>query len=146
MRAKISVRGAVASDLDTARDWLTNAGLPSADLTPGHMRGFLIAEVGDESVGMIGLEAFGELGLLRSLVVDDAHRGAGIGKQLVSGLEKMAAAAGITQLWLLTIDAEAYFADLGFTLRSRDDVPDAIRGSREFSSLCPGDAALMSKG
>ncbi|MDH3410355.1 MAG: arsenic resistance N-acetyltransferase ArsN2, partial [Gammaproteobacteria bacterium] len=119
--------------------------LPSGDLTPAHMRNFLLALAGDDPLGMIGVEQFDNIGLLRSLVVDQSARGAGIGKQLVAALETRAAELGVNELWLLTIDADAYFARLGYVVANRDDAPDSIRATAEFSTLCPGDAVLMRK-
>lgn len=141
----ISIRAAVARDLEVATQWLVAAELPSRDLTPAHMEGFLLALHGDRPVGMIGLEQFGPVALLRSLVVDAGCRTAGIGRLLVDALEKNAVRRGASELWLLTIDADAYFAGLGYTVRPRSEAPPAIRETPEFSTLCPGDAVLMSK-
>ena len=110
------------------------------------MREFLIAEFDGEAAGAIGLEQLGDLGLLRSLVVDPSRRSGGIGAQLVAALEQKAAAVGIRQLWLLTIDADQYFVSRGWKVSDRADAPSAIRATQEFSSLCPGDAVVMSKG
>jgi amino-acid N-acetyltransferase len=95
--------------------------------------------------GVIGLESFENLGLLRSLVVSRAARGSGIGAALVAALEAVCRELGVRELWLLTIDADAFFAKLGYVTRSRDAAPEAIRNTAEFSGLCPGDAVLMSK-
>ncbi len=51
----------------------------------------------------------------------------------------------VQEVWLLTIDADPFFEKLGYVVRTRDAAPDVIRGTAEFSSLCPGDAVLMSK-
>ena len=51
----------------------------------------------------------------------------------------------ISELWLLTIDADTWFATLGYLTQSRDSAPPAIQSTEEFSSLCPGDAVLMKK-
>lgn len=139
------IRPGVAADLAIVQVWLTTAGLPVEDLTPDHMNDFLVAVVDARSAGMIGLEQFDKLGLLRSLVVDPAARGDGMGRQLVVALEAHAAARGVTELWLLTIDAEAYFLKLGYEIMERDRAPNVIRETDEFSSLCPGDAVLMRK-
>ena len=66
-------------------------------------------------------------------------------QMLVDALEAMARSRGIVELWLLTIDADAWFARLNYLVRERDDAPVDIRNTREFSGLCPGDAVLMSK-
>jgi len=145
MTAEIKIRAAAANDLAIARDWLAAAGLPTEDLSIAHMDAFLIAVQHDLPVGMIGLEAYSECGLLRSLIVDTACRGKGLGAQLVAALETKAAADGITGLWLLTTDADPFFARHGYEVKQRSGAPAAIQNSAEFSSLCPGDAVLMRK-
>ena len=146
MNAAIVIRKASSHDLHAAKTWLSDAGLPSEDLTASHMQTFLIAMHADQPAGMIGLENFGELGLLRSLVIENRYRGAGIGRKLVDALETNAASEGIAELWLLTIDADAFFNRLGYVVCERDDAPAVIRNTQEFSTLCPGDAVLMMKG
>jgi N-acetylglutamate synthase-like GNAT family acetyltransferase len=143
MTRRIEIRPATASDLPAAIALLRDADLPTEDLTTGHMA--LVAEGEAEMLGVIGLEIFGDVGLLRSLVVSPLARGEGIGRLLAEALELSVRESGIVELWLLTINADTFFSTLGFRVRSRDAAPDAIRGSKEFSTLCPGDAVLMSK-
>lgn len=145
MSRATQVRPAAPADLAAARAWLADAGLPVADLTPDHMQDFLVAAEEGRVIGMIGLEQFGSIGLLRSLVVDPAARSSGIGRQLVDALETRASRAGVTELWLLTTDADRYFTRLGYTETAREIAPAAIKETAEFSSLCPGDAVLMKK-
>lgn len=144
-RGGLTIREATGANLELARSWLLDAGLPLADLTVEHMPAFLLATDAAGAVGMVGLERHGKYGLLRSLVVDSSHRGAGVGRQLVTALELRAAAAGISELWLLTIDADAFFARLGYAVADRAAAPQAIRETAEFSNLCPDDAVLMRK-
>jgi amino-acid N-acetyltransferase len=139
----LTIRPASAADLNAAKKLLENAGLPTADLTAERLA--LTAEKGDETQGLIGLESFGEVALLRSLVVAPEARGSGIGPALVTALETACACDGVTEMWLLTIDADVFFKKLGYAVRDRGDAPDVIRKTKEFSSLCPGDAVLMSK-
>ncbi len=122
---------------------LSDAGLPLDDLAVDHLA--FVAEEDGELHGLIGLERFGEVGLLRSLVVASHSRGRGLGRKLVSALEAHARDCGVAELWLLTIDADAFFERLGYGVRRRDAAPDAIRATAEFSVLCPADAVLMSK-
>ena len=139
------VRSARAADWNDVSKLLGDAGLPTDDLDPELLEHFLIAELGDEIVGLVGLETYDTNGLLRSLVVTSRSRSTGLGKKLVSALEAAAQAAGIKDLWLLTIDAEGYFATLGYVIVARDAVPEAIRLSDEFAELCPDSAHLMMK-
>ncbi len=139
----LTIRPASSSDLAAAISLLQQAGLPTADLS--RQRLALVAEKEEAVQGVVGLQSFGNIALLRSLVVSPDARGAGIGPALVTALETLCSADDIRQLWLLTIDADAFFKSLGYELRIRDDAPDAIRNTEEFSGLCPSDAYLMSK-
>jgi len=145
MGADIEIRPAVAADLAVAEEWLSGAGLPTDDLTVDHMDAFIVAMQAGKPVGMIGIETFAEVGLLRSLIVDTACRGVGLGARLVAELESRARSDHIDELWLLTIDADPFFAQHGYVIAERGDAPDAIRFTAEFSDLCPGDATLMRK-
>ena len=142
---QVDIRPATVADLVLAQSWLSQAGLPAEDLAAEHMQNFLVAAVKGVPVGMVGLEAFGNVGLLRSLVVDATGRGCGIGAQLVAALERLAISGGVDELWLLTIDADSYFANRGYVRRERVEAPESIQNTKEFSDLCPGDAVLMSK-
>lgn len=145
----MDIRAATAADLDAISTLLRSAKLPFEDLQPGGLGDFLVARSAPdgtaEPAGLIGLERFADIGLLRSLVVVPSARGAGLGAQLMADLERLAAAAAVRELWLLTIDADAYFERFGYTTRDRADAPPAIRETAEFSTLCPGSAILMSK-
>ena len=140
-----ALRQAVPGDWDAVQDLLLAAELPVDDLDPQRLGGFLIAEDGNATVGLIGLEVLGALGLLRSLVVARNARNTGLGGKLVGALESAALAAGITELWLLTIDAERFFQRHDFEIIDRTAAPDEIRQTDEFSALCPGTAHLMRK-
>ena len=128
---------------------LRDAGLPSSDLGPDRLAYFLIAERSESdqsaAIGVIGLQQFDNVGLLRSLVVNESDRRSGLGKRLVAALEANATCSGIKDLWLLTIDAERYFEQLGYKMMSRESVPDSIRNTEEFRHLCPDGAYLMRK-
>ena len=139
----IEIRPACSGDLASARVHLEAAGLPVADLSVDQLA--FVAEVDGRFAGAIGLESFGKVGLLRSLVVSADARADGIGRQLVAALEALAREQGVEALWLLTIDAEPYFDRLGYRVMERTAAPAAIQSTEEFSGLCPGDAVLMRK-
>ena len=140
-----TLRQALADDWQAVRDLLLASELPVDDLGPARLDGFLIAEDDRVIVGLIGLEVVGTVGLLRSLVVEKTVRSAGLGGKLVGALESAAEAAGIVELWLLTIDAQRFFQRHNFEIVDRTAVPDEIRESEEFSSLWPDTAYLMRK-
>ncbi len=140
------IRQAVADDWRSIVKQLEIAGLPVRDLNLSRMSRFLVAQSAEGVfMGAIGLEQFGDQGLLRSLVVAENARGVGLGRELVVQLEHFAADLGVTEMWLLTIDADSFFRRSGFSTRDRDKVPNAIRSTSEFSELCPTSAFLMQK-
>jgi amino-acid N-acetyltransferase len=145
MTHDLEIRAGSAAEFDAAIRLLSLAGLPTEDLDTESLGGFLVASIGNSITGLIGLEQFGSIGLLRSLVVDPGFRAAGLGRVLVAALESQAASQGVVELWLLTIDADAWFERLGYEARQRDEAPVAIAQTDEFRSLCPGDAVLMQK-
>jgi amino-acid N-acetyltransferase len=94
----------------------------------------------------VGLEGRSGVGLLRSLAVEQSRRGTGLGTELVGTLERMAAAEGVTDLYLLTTTAESFFARRGYQRVPRESAPAVIRETTEFSSICPASSAFMRKG
>ena len=145
----IIVREASQNDWQDVQLLLDEAGLPVADLGPEHLADFLVAERSGtsqtETLGIIGLQRFDRVGLLRSLVVSQGGRKSGLGRRLVAAVEASACCAGVRDVWLLTIDAERYFESLGYKMMSRESAPESIRNTEEFSGLCPDGAYLMRK-
>lgn len=95
--------------------------------------------------GVVGVELYGEVALLRSLAVAQDARGKGCGRRLVEEIERYAARNGVKHLYLLTTTAERFFASLGYVRVQRDAVPPAIRATTEFTTLCSDTAAVLVK-
>jgi amino-acid N-acetyltransferase len=136
---------ATQEDFADIRRLLGEAGLPVEDLRREHLRQFLVARVENRLTGVIGLEAYNAIGLLRSLVVAPESRKHGLGQQLVRELEAKARDIGVRELWLLTIDADLFFRRLGYLVSDRSEAPAAVAATHEFAGLCPDDAVLMRK-
>ena len=122
---------------------LASCGLPFADLDQVPI--FLVEVVDGKLQGAVGLEVYQQFALLRSLAVDEALRGAGLGTALVQAAETQAAEAGVEEVFLLTTTAPRFFERLGYETTSRAGAPEVIRTTREFSALCPDTASLMFK-
>ncbi|HEU4882143.1 MAG TPA: arsenic resistance N-acetyltransferase ArsN2 [Longimicrobium sp.] len=141
----MSPESARPSDFSAIVRLLADAALPHDDLTPEHLRHFVVLRDGDGIAGVVGMEVAGDDGLLRSLAVPEARRGGGLASRLVDALEAHARAAGIRTLYLLTTTAEPFFARRGYARAERNAVPDAIAATPEFQSICPASAACMAK-
>ncbi len=124
---------------------LEAAGLPTEDLADDKLEHFFLAGDSAAPVGLVGLELFGRVALLRSLVVTPVSRTAGIGRQLVAHAEAYAASRGVRSIYLLTTTAEGFFAARGYSRVDRDTAPAPIRSTREFADLCPSTSAFMVK-
>jgi amino-acid N-acetyltransferase len=120
---------------------LRDASLPE-DVEP-HFGDFIVAERDGSIVGAVGLEVLGEGALLRSLVVRSDLRKSGLGTSLAAEAIRSATSASIRELFLLTVDAAAFFTRLGFEHVPHASAPPDVRGTREFSELCPSTARLM---
>ena len=118
--------------------------LPTEDL-PGSLDNFFVALEGDAIVAAIGLEQYGNCGLLRSMVVNKEHRNKNIASGLVKELESEAFASGIDCIYLLTETAPLYFEKKGYKTVTREETPEAIKASSEFKNVCPVSAIVMKK-
>jgi amino-acid N-acetyltransferase len=141
----IHIRTAGSDDLERVTDLLRECDLPVDDVEEILGKGYVIAEHGAELVGVCGIEVFNPYGLLRSLAVSTSWRGRSAGLMLVNDRIAWARTEGMRSLYLLTIDANRYFEQFGFGRIDRDGIPDEIKGSREFSALCPETAVVMVK-
>lgn len=131
--------------MDDVVPLLDAAALPSADIDETLLAHFIAVRLDGQVAGIAGLEPCGRDGLLRSLVIQDMHRRSGLGRYLVMEAERRAAGIGIRTLYVLTNTAADFFRRCGYSDWPRDAAPAAIRRTREFSSLCPDDAAFLRK-
>ena len=125
---------------------LQGANLPDTGVGIGEFECYLLAKSRTGEVwGGVGLELRGADALLRSLIVRPGRRGAGVGRGLVAAAENLARGQGINTLYLLTLDAAAFFLELGFVEQRRETAPRGILETGEFASVCPASAVCLRK-
>ena len=129
---------AVADDLPRIEALLRDAGLPVKGVAP-LIEDFLVVRSDGQVVAAGVIEPLTEGGLLRSVVVDPALRGQGLGQAVVDALVHQSHGP----LYLLTETAPDFFASRGFEHLSRAEAPEAVRHTQEYCSLCAESAALM---
>lgn len=142
--SSLTLHPADEDSLDYVTELLSANDLPTADVEATDAT-FYLASVDGERVGIGGIERDGEVGLLRSVVVETAARGRGLGTTLTEALEARAAADGIETLYLLTTTAADFFAGRGYERVAREAVPEPINETTEFSELCPSSATCLRK-
>lgn len=124
---------------------LSEAQLPVADLASSRSLNLLGIRDGGRLLGVVGVEVYGCVGLLRSLAVEPVHRNSGLGATLVSNAETWAAELGVETLYLLTTTAAQFFARRGYEAVPRSEAPAAIAATAQFSDLCPASSTFMRK-
>lgn len=143
MTAKPDYSPASPHDAEAIRRLLAASGLPDGDIGP-HLADFVVAKIGQELVGVAGLEALGDTALLRSVAVREDHRGSGIARALCESILARAKARGSANVYLLTTTAADYFRQkFRFAPLDRAAAPKAIQGTHEFSQACPQTASLL---
>ncbi|MEL6537569.1 MAG: arsenic resistance N-acetyltransferase ArsN2 [Bacteroidota bacterium] len=121
---------------------LAASGLPNDDIDEIEITfwGVILEE---RVIAVIGLQVYGNSGLLRSLTVDVNHRNQSWAEDLIKELLKHCQILQLETIYLLTTTAKKYFQHRGFLEISREHVPADIKKSQEFSELCPQDATTM---
>jgi amino-acid N-acetyltransferase len=142
MQTTITIQKADKQDFNAICQLLAANNLPTTDLNP-LLENFFIAVDENEITGVIGMDKYGDDGLLRSAVVKAPHRNTGIAAALVNQLFDDAIQQGVTALYLITNTAPAYFEKKGFKEINREGVPATVLQSKEFNGLCPESSVIM---
>jgi len=142
MISGITISRGGSEHLTVIRSMLAANDLPHEDVA-AHVENFLLAWSGPDLVGTVGIELLGSDGLLRSLCVAPRFRNRGLAAKLSRSAEALARNEGVRRLYLLTTTARSYFERAGYTPCERESVPESVRGTTEFSLLCPHTATCM---
>jgi len=138
----MQVERATSDDLENIERLLVVSGLPLDGARDAFATG-VVARRRGEVVGAAAIEPYGPSGLLRSVAVEPAQRGTGIGGSLVDSSEQLARDLGMDELYLLTETAETWFERRGYRAIEREVVPEPVRGSIEFTTACSTTAVAM---
>ncbi len=139
------LRPATAADREPIEALLLAAHLPTegvAAILRAKAADFVVAEQAGGVVGAGGLEMTPDGALLRSVVVRDDLRSAGVGRRIVERLVHEADCRGVA-LYLLTTTAGNWFPRFGFSRVDRKSVPSAIGETWEFKTGCAQTAIAM---
>jgi len=132
------------TDKNRIRRLLSECGLPTLHIHR-HLKSFMVAKAGKKTVGVIGVEVYGRVGLLRSLCVDQSYRGQGIARMLNAKILAYAHMRKIDRLYLFTWGAEKFVSKLGFHKIDKKRIPNSIRSTWQFRKLSPYPVICMMK-
>ncbi len=142
----IRIRDARPEDLSIVAQLVVDARLVPIDDSAQFGPQYAVAEDSTgEVVGAAGYERYGADILLRSVVVAESRRSAGIGAALTEDRLTHARNAGCSSAYLLTDTAKAYWERHGFEAIVRSGAPAAIMQSQEWANACPASATAMRK-
>jgi amino-acid N-acetyltransferase len=148
MRNDLKIEEAHISDHAAVVVLLLDVNLPP-DGIELNMENFLIirhpeAAAGpDFLIGSVGFEIYKDSALFRSLAVHPDFQGMGLGSRLVNSMIEIAKGKGINRLFLLTDTAEKFFEKRGWVVVTRDKVPEDVKQSIEFTTLCTSSPSMM---
>jgi N-acetylglutamate synthase-like GNAT family acetyltransferase len=138
----VIVRAATEADLPRIERLLADGKrLSLGDVT--RLEGILVAEVGTELAGVIGLQMIGNEGLLRAASVGVEGRGRDVGRLLVESILTEAALQAADSIFLFTDGSDRFFARFGFIVLSRPEVPSSLRRWAETNGGAPLTATAM---
>ena len=127
----IQFQPASPTDWNEIRNLLTANRLPVQGAL-NHLMHFVVATENGRVVGTIGMEVYGDIGLIRSLVVASNMRGKSVAKRLLLSLIERARAKQIGALYLLSGPIDGLFFDNGFEKMARADMPTKLYVSSEL--------------
>jgi amino-acid N-acetyltransferase len=135
---------ATPADKNRIRRLLSECGLPTLHIAK-HLKSFMVAKAAEKLVGVIGLEVYGRVGLLRSLCVEPAYRGQGIARGLNARILAYAHLRRIDTLYLFTVKAVRFSSKLGFKKIDKKRIPKSIQSTWQFRSFHPYPVVCMMK-
>jgi amino-acid N-acetyltransferase len=138
----VRIDAAEQSDLPAIFALLTKCGLPKDGLAD-HLHTTFVARERRRIVGCSALELFEDCALLRSVAVEPSFREQGLGLRLTKAALDEAKVHQAVTVYLLTTTTGKFFLKTGFKSVSRSEVPEKVRRSIQFTTLCPDTAIAM---
>ena len=88
-----------------------------------NLQTFIVAELDGKIVGCCALEVvWSDLAEIKSLAVDEAYKGKGIGNRLVAAAVEQAEKLGVPKVFALTLEP-AFFEKSGFEIVEKEALP-----------------------
>ncbi|MFZ5608150.1 MAG: GNAT family N-acetyltransferase [Pseudomonadota bacterium] len=132
-----------SEDYGALAQMLADSALLTSDLEGENKHFFAFVDEDGWRVGVGGFEIYGEDALLRSFLTVSAHRGQGLGAEMLALLLAEARHRGATTVYLFTEGAEGFFKKQGFTPVAKEDAPATLRASAQYRVHCADKAVML---
>ncbi|PTM56770.1 GNAT family N-acetyltransferase [Desmospora activa] len=141
-----AVRKATIADVDWITGVLQNANINDQGVDK-HLDRFLVVEdplKPGTRVGTVGMEVYGDQGLLRSFVMESQSWNAAAGLELIGVVLAHTRRLGLRNVYLITGIAQPIFEHFGFQSVDWDEIPEEIRQSdHAFRAKREGGVAMV---
>lgn len=124
--ADVRLRRGRSDDVPLLAGLIARAHLPPIFIAEW-IEGFAVAEHEGGVLACGGLEMYGACAVIRSVAVEEAARGLGLGRRLSELLVEDATASGASAVYLFTQDAHGFWLKLGFADIDPGNWPEAAR-------------------
>lgn len=132
------------ADKEAVCQLLQQNDLPTDGVSSGQTT-FLVLEEEGQIVGCGALIPMGRFGVLRSIAIHRQKQTKGYGRLLLDRLQSIAALHSVNELFLLTVNASAFFEKIGFVHAGQLETPLEIQQSDLWEHPCCGGAESMKK-
>lgn len=141
-QSQLKIEKVKRENLDDLFSHLKTLDLP-LDGVKDHLNNFFVLLDNSQIIGSIGLEIYGEVGLIRSVGIVKSYQGLGLGQRLVENIEKYAIDQLLKEIYIFTDTAEEFFNKyFGFKNISIDKVDPRIKQSREYT-MCEDSTTMI---
>ncbi|WP_221567312.1 GNAT family N-acetyltransferase [Alkalihalobacillus sp. TS-13] len=138
----LSFRPAETNDAPSIKKFVAQAGLSNEGIEEC-IQTFIILETDKKKMaGTVGLERFGESGLIRSLVLDKEYSSEELLLRLLTAIIRLADQQGIKTVYLLT-KVTSIFYTLGFMEVPYGKVPESLLESAHLQQYDKDQIAIM---
>ena len=131
---QVTFRPACAADVPRMVELIAGANLPPA-FVEEYLDGFIAAERDGEIIACGGVEMYEDSAVIRSVVVDEAAQGLGLGRRLAELLMAHARDAGAVDLYLFTADALPFWQQAGFAEVTLEEWREAPRACWQYQFI-----------
>ncbi len=138
------IREANTTDFKLIEKLLLNANLPIAGIKDPNCKLFVL-ELQKEIVAVIAYELYGNIALLRSLVVAPSQRGQGRAKELFEFIFRHLKENNVSTVYGLTLTIPEWLLKLGFKEIKRENIAAELFASEELQGACPSSARAFTK-